>query len=378
MRFAPRLFSCLLLWMALLSVPANAQTTAKLNIPRPATDVPTSGSWVLSPSQLIYVLADPLMGGRNDPNHGRYFKDFRLKFFLVNLHPQAGRFMPSTPRLLFTGPQGAEIGLGSLARGWLVYIQTAAYYDPGGTWSVIAYNVDTGARVVLDTRDREGVASLNPAPRTDGHTVVWQSYTRVRGKVTSVIRSYDLATGHYRILAHGGSSSTWVYYDAQVSGRWVVTERDDFKHQRSQIMLVDLRTDAIRGLTSSAAANSEPTVAGDIVAWKVGWRFGNARGIAVRNLRSRTQKFIPDAGAEAPAAVANGYVAFSSRVGTPHVSLYDDRRGVVRTIVPADDHGYRTGGDVRVAGNLVSYTEGLPCNSPKLVCPGRFVVSRIP
>lgn len=281
----------------------------------------------------------------------------------------------SQPQPVYTGPRGVSIALGSALGDWLVYEEHDAS-DVGGPWEIVARNVNTGKAIVLDSRRREGVPSLTPAPRSDGHTVAWQSWTRIDARTVSVIRTYDLQTGERRLIARGGSPTTWAYTGVSISGQRVVIEKDQYSRKRGQILLFDLRSGKMSALTGARQSNSEPWISGDLVVWKVGWGFNNGRGIGVLNVRTNESRFVQAYRPDAPQTIANRYVVFSS-LGTGKIRLYDATRGSSRVLAPTDD-GYGVGEDVHAAGRIVLYDEGKPCGNPNFVCPGRLVVTRLP
>lgn len=375
-----RAFFGLLCSMTLLANASSSSaraTTAlqRMFIPMPASNLPTSGEWVAGDSRLVYIVSDPLMGPPNDPNKGSYFRDFRARFFLVNLSRGGRHLKGSKPYEFLTGPTGMTIGLGSVLGGWLVY-EAYDSYNPRGPWRIIARNIVTGRQVLLDSRDREGIPSLTPPPRSDGRTAIWQSWTRVRGSVTSVIRTYNFATGQRRVLLLGGAPTTWAYTGVAISGRRVIVEKDSFARRRAQILLADLVTGRIRPLTNAAQSNSEPWIEGDTAVWKVGWLFSNGRGITVLNVRTGFSRTIAGFNSEAPEIAAGRYVVFSSG-GRTRVKLYDIRTGSLQVLAPRQD-GYGVGNAVRAAGHVILYDEGKPCGDPNFVCPGRLVVTRVP
>lgn len=343
-------------------------------IAMPATNRPEC-CWQPGTSAVAYVLDDPLIGPADSPTTGYVFRDFHAQIFLVRVNTTDGRLTTSKPRLVYRGPRGTSIALGSALGGWLVYEEHDAS-NVAGPWKIVARNVNTGRSIVLDSRQREGVPSLTPAPRSDGHTVAWQSWTRVNGLTVSVVRTYDLETGERRLIAQGGSPTTWAYTGVSISGQRVAIEKDQYRRRRAQILLYDLRTGRMSSVTPAGKANSEPWVSGDLVVWKVGWNFNNGRGIGVMNVRTNERRFVRAYRPGPPQTIANRYVVFSS-VGTGKIRLYDATSGSSRIMAPTDN-GYGVGDDVHAAGRLVLYDEGKPCGNPNFVCPGRLVVTRLP
>ncbi len=339
----------------------------------PAMNVP-GGSVAMSDTQLAYTLPDPLLHV-NNPNAP--FTDFRNRVFLTQLHPAEARRAPLSPRLLFSGPRGAIVTLWSINDGWLVYSQYSGS-DPAAPWTLAARNVATGQALVLDTSAREGLPSLAAQAASDGRTVVWQSWTRAQGHPTSIIRSYDLASGQERIMAEGGSPSTWSYGWPGVSGRQAVFEKDTPERQtpRAQVLLYNLDTGQTRSLTAAADSNSEPSISGNIVTWKQGWRYGDGHGVTIYNLRTNARRSIAGVHIEQPQATANRYVVFPVDVPA-RVRLYDAQADTTMTLAGPQSDGYQPGNVVKAGGQAVGY--GLnKFSTTTTPNPLRFVVDVLP
>lgn len=368
-----RLVSLLTIPFAFLSSSVHAAPPmSSAYIPMPATNMPNNG-WVAGDTTLVYVGDDPLIGPRNNPNTGHYFKDFHAQVFTARLKVRNQRLVVGPLRLLFRGPLGKRIGPGAVLGGWFVYEQYDAY-NIGGNWTILARNLVTGKTLSIDSRDQEGVPSLTPIPQSDGQSVAWESWTKVHGRTTSVIRTYDLTTGQRRLILEGGSPNTWAYTGVRISGRYLVVEKDLYNKQRAQILLVDRITGTVRALTPATGANSEPSISGNLVVWKFGWRFGAGNGVVVDNLQTGKRTRIPGVKAEVPQVVATHYVVFPQGY-TTRIRLFDDRAGSLQTLAPADD-GYSSVGDVaNASGHVVLYDEGRPCGSPTFTCPGRLVIT---
>lgn len=221
-----------------------------------------------------------------------------------------------------------------------------------------------------------------PLPRaaSDGRTVAWQSRTLAHGQMTWVIRTYELATGQRRLLAQGGSPTTFAYGWPGVSGRWVVFEKGTLTGQpaRSQIWLADMSTGQLRALTPAREANSEPAIAGGAIAWKVGWRYEGGRGVAIYNRGTGTLKTLDGAGVETPSLTANGYAIYS--LGNPSVvRLYNMRTGVGTILAgpgPGRD-GYQPGNAVFAGEHAVAYTLGA-ASTAATPAPTHLVVTLLP
>jgi len=113
----------------------------------------------------------------------------------------------------------------------------------------VAHNVKTGAAVILDSPQHEGLPSFPSGARSDGSTVVWASWTHGPNGPTSVIRTYDLGAGKRSAVLYGGSPNTWGYGRPTISGNLIALERDsygkgagDYVHQSSRIVVIDRTT----------------------------------------------------------------------------------------------------------------------------------------
>ena len=283
----------------------------------------------------------------------------------------------TTPRLLFTAARGAILTPWSIAGQWLVYMQYPAN-DPAGSWTLAVRNLRTGRSTILDTPTQEGVPSLAAQAASDGRTVVWQSWTVHHGQTTSVIRAYDLVTGHRRLLIEGGGMTMWSYAWLDVSGRWVVFEKEtpDRQSPHGQILLDNLDTGRVQALTPAAAANSEPAISGDLVIWKNTWRFAAGHGVGVYNVRTGAQVTLAGANVEQPKVTFGRYVVFPT--GNPfHVQLYDVQTHVSTTLAGPRPDGYQPGNVVLVGGHAVAFILAKFTTTTKPF-PTRLVVTQLP
>ena len=354
-----------LLPFALLAVgsapAAHAATPASLptaTIATPTSDMPGVGLAV-SDTHLAYILPDPVLRprGRTKTN---VFSTFHDRVFLVPLHMRGGRLIAGQARVLLTGPRARVLSLISISDDWLVYSQYSSdSLDVDVPWSLLARNVRTQRAVILDTSAREGLGGIPPDAASDGQTVVWRSRTLVHGEQTWVIRAYTFATGRSRIVVRGGTPTTFAYGLPGVSGRYVVYEQE-WSHgpaPRAQIWLSDLATGQRQALTSAHDANSEPAIAGDVVVWKVGWRYGDGQGLGLYNMRTGVRKTLTGASLELPVLTVNGYAIYSFNIRTI-VRLYNTHTGVQTSLAGADGH---EPGDMVFAGEqTVAYTTGGP------------------
>jgi hypothetical protein len=379
MHRTPRLLSMLVsplvlatfIWSA---APGPPQTAI---IVIPATNT-SAGGEAVGDAGVVYALSDPLLQPHR-PTYGQPFTNLVTHVFLVRFKETGRHLTLTTPRQIFTGPRGMGIYPHAMPADWLIYVQIAPNI-PSAPWTLYARHLPTGRVVVLDSSRREGLPSLVSRSQSDGRTVVWQTWTMVHGQPTSVIRSYDLVTGQRRVVAEGGTPSTWSYAWPAVSGRTVVFEKDIFgSASRAQIMVADLRTGRIRALTPAAAANSEPSIAGNIVAWKVGWRFDIGRAVVAYNLRTGLQRRVFRGPIEQPQVLTGGQLVFPVGTGPWRIQLYDlatKRSRTLATGQPRAD-GYAPGNLVEVGGRTVAYGLAKP-STTTTPNPTRLVIARLP
>jgi len=324
------------LTVALGVASGTAAAPATAAIPLPRSNVP-AGSPAVSDTLVAYVLADPLVHVSTIATAGSW-AGFRNRVFTVGLRAtDGGGLVAGTPHQIYEGPLGDIVQPCSSSGGWLVYNQYPDR-DAAGPWILAARNLATGRVVMLDTPAREGVPSLVTQAASDGHTVAWQSWTTLQGQVTSVIRTYDLATGQRRLLAQGGSPTTWSYDWPSVSGTNVVFEKQQLRRlsPHIQIFVASLATGDLRTLTGADGTNSEPSISGSLVAWKQGARFGEGHGVGYHDLRTGASGAFPASQTEEPLASAGRYIVYPS---TPYAhaeswnTVLYDTRARTRTIL---------------------------------------------
>lgn len=375
-----RLLGALTIMAALSGAAAagRAATPAPLtaSVALPATNVAGGASAVASDDWLVYTLPTPLLQpSTSDANHP--FTAFHQRVYAVALRVRGQRLLASSPRFLFTAPSGLVLSPGSVSGGWLIYTQYSSL-GIGGPWTLIARQITTGRSVVLDSPVREGLPSGAAVASSDGHTVVWQSWTALRGQRVSVIRAYNLATGQRRLVAHGGSESSWSYLWPSVSGRQVVFARVlAAQPLRAQMLLANLTTGAVRALTPLTAGITSPVISGDLVAWKgrLGPQEKEGGRVVVANLRTGAQRSLNGSFIEFPQVVAGRYVVFPIGL-TPHLALYDSRAGTTTRLAQPGPLG-APGNSVQAAEHTVLYSLGR-FSATTTPLPSRLVVVRLP
>lgn len=332
-------------------------------------------------ARMLYVVDNPPTHPQNPPN-GPYFTDFYPQFFVVHLKTDLGHLSASPPSLSFTGHRGMGVGLGSLIGSWLIYEEYSAWYNAAGPWTMFARNIDTGKQILLDSRDREGLPSVTPVARSDGRTVVWVSYARLRGMPRAIIRSYDLRTGQRSVVAESPDSDAMGYYAPTVSGRWVVFHKGTSPGGRSRIMLADLKTHALRSITPENSANSNPSVSANIVVWKRGFRGNGSHYVIVADVRNGTRETLRVPGyVEDPHATAGRYVVFVERrsMYQNRIWLYDVFTHKM-TLLFTPHSGFATGDVLGASEHIVLYDRGRECGtaSNTSACREHVVVERLP
>jgi len=375
MRFIPRALRTLVIPFSL--VPSIALGTGMpsptVSIPLPVSNLP-QGGMIVSDTLVAYDLPDPPLHMR-DANHP--FTNFHDRIFTVNLRTTGLGLTASAPRLLFTQLRGLTMTPWSINGGWLVYTQYSST-DPAGPWTLVARDIATGKVIALDSSAREGVPSVAAQAASDGRTVIWQSWTQAQGGAASVIRSYDLTTGRRRLLAEGGSQDTWSYAWPGVSGHSVVFEKEtrDGQLLRAQILPMDLVTGRVRPLTSGTTPNSEPSISGDVIVWKNGWRYEGGQGVTIYNVRSGTQHVLAGSNVEQPKVTAGRYVIFPT--GTPfRVQLYDVQTQTSTILAAPQGDGTQPGNVVFAGGHAVAYSIG-KLSTTTTPSPRRLVVTLLP
>jgi len=351
----------------------RAATPAPLtaSVALPATNVAGGASAVASDDWLVYTLPTPLLQP-STPNANHPFTTFHQRVYAIALRVRGQRLLASSPRFLFTAPSGLVLSPGSVSGGWLIYTQYSSL-GIGGPWTLIVRQITTGRSVVLDSPP-SGAALAS----SDGHTVVWQSWTALHGQRVSVIRAYDLATEQRRLVAQGGSESSWSYLWPSVSGRQVVFARVlAAQPLRAQMLLANLTTGAVRALTPLTAGITSPVISGDLVAWKgrLGLQEKETGQVVVDNLRTGTRRAVNGSFIEFPQVAAGRYVVFP--IGLPtHLALYDSRVGTTARLAQPGPLG-APGNSVQAAEHTVLYSLGR-FSATTTPLPRRLVVVRLP
>lgn len=341
----------------------------------PATNIPTGG-WAVGDGYAVYAVADPPLQPQA-PRSGQVFDNFVTRVHVVRL---TSRSTPDkvSDTVAIVGPRGVGIFPHQVSAGWL-FMTEARVDDPAATWLLIAYSLATGRSILLDSSAREGLAGVSSRAQSDGRMVVWSAWTMSHGQPASVIRAYDLATGQRSVVAEGGSLTSWAYYWPAVAGRWVVFERDIPARQRAQILLADLTTRHVRILTPPSQVGSEPSIAGNLIVWKEGWRFGVGQGVTAYTLQNADRRHIYAGAVEQPQVVATDHIVFVAGISPWRIMRFDTRTGRLMTLVSSalDSDGYVPGNGVMVGDHMVAY--GLEKYSTGLIPnPMRVVILTLP
>ncbi len=379
----------LALLLALLSVTLS-QHSASAHTPRastrslpsatftiPASTVASAGP-VLDEQYVVYGVASPRRHAPTCVSCGAApFTGFHLQVSIRQYRAgSGGSIVVSPPRLLFTGPRGAQMTFIAFHHGWLIY----ETYLPGDRWTLLARNVVSGRSILVDSPQREGVPSRFLHAGSDGRTVVWQSWTRIGGKTVSVIRSYSLITGRRHLLLSGGTGQDFFYAAPEVSGDRLVFTRE-YPDGTAQLFVASLTTGRVRALTPLHQTNREAAVTGDVLVWVHGSiSLGHTHGLIVENLSSGQRVALPHSAAQLPRIAAGRYVVFAAVYRTTSVQVYDTsthQRRMVTAGTPAVGPG-SSGGQVEAGGRTILYSVLASCGSTGALCPSRFVLVTLP
>lgn len=357
-----------------LKVPSTAASNAFFPLPRtvfsiPATNFVYAGP-LLDEQHIVYGISAPRIQPRTCVSCGDApFSNFHMQIYVRTYHSGPDGITVSPPRVLFTGPLGAQVGLQAFHRGWLIY-QT---YLPGDRWALFARNVANGRQIALDSPRREGTPSRSFGADTDGSTVVWASWTIVKGKQVSVIRSFSLLSGKRHLLIAGGSGGDFSYGFPAVSGNRVVFVRQ-VPDGTAQVFLDSVSTGQIRPLTPAHQSNGEPAISGVVVVWLHGrLTLGHTHGLVVANLATGRRRAIPHSSAQLPRIAADRYVVFATDYGRTSVRVYDTRTHQSRTITGTTPPGQAYAG-VEAGGRAILYFDSNPCDYLNVACRARLAL----
>jgi len=338
-------------------------STTTVNLPQ---DAAAGGPPAVSDTQLAYVL--PTFPTSTTTKTGRSARIFVRSLRSTPTGLQVG---PPRPICTITGPSDLVVTLWSAAGNWVGY-SAYSYADRTAPWSLAMCQVLTGRRVMLDTSASEKVSSLPIRAQSDGHTVVWASSTLLCGhrQETTVIRTYDLARSRWRVLAQGGTPSTFEYVNPSVSGHRVLFEKSVVAGNGSvQLLLADLDTGRIRPISLPRPDILGASLSGDIVTWgiKSSRTDGSNEviGVGVYNVRTRTQTRFNDRPITVQQAVAGHDVVFVTgdpTLGKPTTLwLYDAQTGRrVRLVQPHPPQFYGVSNVISTGGHAVAYLRGTP------------------
>jgi len=363
-----------LTWQASAMAAARGATPfaaqAAFTIP-PANVAATSP--ILDGSHIVYGVSQPRFHRPVCVSCGqRPFAAFRVQMYVRDYAEGSSSITISRPRLLFEGPQGAQILAYSLVRGWLVY----ATVRTGDRWELVARNISHGNRVPLDSPSMEGLPSRFLNASTDGRTVVWQAWTKLHGRETSVIRSYSLTTRRRRLLLAGGHGQDYFYVPAQIAGTRLILEKDS-SGPSTQILLENLVTRHLRALTPPGQMNFEAFVSGDTLAWVHGQpTTDHVHGIVVANLATGRRVALKRSSAKLARIVEGRYVVFVTDYQRPSVQVYDTQTGRRWTVASGNAPGFSPSSWVETGGNSMLFAMTKPCGSPGR-CPAHLVLASL-
>jgi len=348
----------------------------------PASNV-AFASPVLDEHHVVYGVASPRMytlPHKHDPTcatcGGAQSTAFNMQIYIRLFQSGPGGIVVSQPRLLFTGPRGAQVAFMAFHHGWLIY----ETYSPGDRWTLFARNVVSGRHILLDSTRQEGTPSRFVNAGSDGRTVVWQGLKRMGGTVVSAIRSYSLLTGQRRLLISGGTGQEYFYGSPGVSGDRLVYERA-LPDGTAQLFLEIMATGRTRALTPLHQLNGEAAISGNVVVWVHGsLAIGDSHGSVVLNLANGHRLALPHSPAQLPRIAAGRYVVFGTVDTRTSVQTYDTRTHQRRTLTagrPLVGPG-SSNGQAEAGGHVVLYSILTICRGVSFPCPERFVLVALP
>jgi len=338
---------------------------------------------VLDEHHVVYAVAWPRMytvPHKHDPTcatcGGAQSTAFHMQIYIRLFQSSSGGIVVSQPRLLFTGPRGAQVAFMAFHHDWLIY----ETYSPGDRWTLFARNVVNGRHIFLDSPRQEGTPSRFAQAGSDGRTVVWQGWRRMGGTVVSTIRSYSLTTGQRRLLLSGGTGQDFLYGSPAVSGDRLVYERG-LPDGTAQLFLEIMATGRTRALTPLHQINGEAAISGNVVVWVHGsLAVGHTHGLVVLNLANGHRLALPHFPAQLPRIAAGRYVVFGTVDKHTSVQAYDTRTGQRRTLTagsPLVGPG-SSNGQVEAGGHVVLYSLLTVCGGMSFPCPKHFVLVALP
>ena len=341
----------------------------------PAGNLPGTDP-VASDTALVYGVTNPL---NHKSNADHPYTGYHVRVYARKLALDAGRLVASPARLLFVAPRGLNVAGYSVAANRFVYV----VYNGSqlGFWQLRARNLTTGRNTLIDSNGLEHLPSLFGGARSDGSMVTWVAWTRNEGSATSVLRTYDFATGKSAVIARGGSENTWAYATPDISGQWVVFARQEFATRKSQIFGYNVRTRVTRKLSRPSQVASEPGISGNLVGWKVGWQWQGSHGLEVYRLNTRLRTYIRAPGEEGVAAAGGRYLVFTSNApnaGDTDADLYDAVSGTTRVLAGPPVSANSASSYDLAAGDTISIGGGgpVPTCAPH-ACPIRFTIVQL-
>lgn len=343
----------------------------------PGSNVASAGP-VLDEHHIVYGVASPRRHAPTCVSCGAApFTGFHLQVYIRLFQiGSTGGIVVSEPRLLFTGPRGAQLAFMSFRHGWLIYETDL----PGDRWILLARNVVSGRQVLLDSPQREGAPSRFLHAGSDGRTVVWQSWTKIGRQTVSVIRSYSLITGKRHLLLSGGTGQDFFYASPEVSGDRLVFDRE-YPDGTAQLFLASMATGRVRALTPLHQINRAAAIAGNVLVWVHGSiALGHTHGLVVENLATEYRVALAHSSAQLPRIAAGRYIAFAVVYRNTSVQIYDARTGVRRTISPRTPlvGPGSSSGQVETGGHAILFALLAPCGGAVYPCAGRFMLVAVP
>lgn len=239
-----------------------------------------------------------------------------------------------------TAPGTHQLNMMLISAHWLSWVE----YDANAQWRLVAQNRQSGQRIVVDSNVQEGGFPLGAPLLTlsalDGETLIWSfSVIPRQGTPWTGIRVQVLPHGPRRLLARE-TVPCYVTWPA-VSGSIAAWDREgSCVGHNSDVIVANWRTGHSYALTHDHRS-SEPTINGDLVAYKGdGLRLGSGTIVLV-NLRTGHRRIVDATRQAAVPQLTDRVLAWYSTYGIAGLDLRTNRRYVLaRDSTSATPNGF--------------------------------------
>lgn len=200
------------------------------------------------------------------------------------------------------------------------WISWVAYNSESGEWRLVAQSRLSGARVVVDSSQREGGPIIPEGDyptigQLDGNELVWSySVYHRSGNAYTAVRVRTLPDGPGRVLERESWPGCRVTWPA-IGGSMATWDREGpCVGRNSDVIVGDWRTGRSHAVTHDHRS-SEPAINGRFLAYKSdALRYGDG-SITLVNLRTGARKVVDSSGTALAPVLTTGVLAWYSRGG---------------------------------------------------------------